>query len=275
MSVRSEVTHDPHHRSHRRMRAAGAPTRHEWIRELGLVLLGLLVYFGVRAATRNSAAEAQAHARSLFHLERTLGIAWEASLQNRILGDHALVTLANWVYIWGHWPVIAVSAVWLFHNRPSGYRMMRTAIFASGAIGMVIFLVYPVAPPRLTGGSGLTDTVTAYSHAYRALQPPALMDRYAALPSLHFGWDLLVGVTLVRFHPLLAVRILGVLMPIAMALAVVLTANHYILDVVVGGVVALAGLAIARVVIRLIDRRARQSLMAASGEGAACTAHHS
>ena len=121
---------------------------------------------------------------------------------------------------------------------------MRTAIFASGAIGMIIFLAYPVAPPRLTG-LGLTDTVTSYSHAYRALQPPSLMDRYAALPSLHFGWDLLVGLTLARFHPRTAVRVLGALMPVAMALAVVMTANHYVLDVVVGGIVAMAGLAIA------------------------------
>jgi PAP2 superfamily protein len=271
LSLRSDVTHHPHHRFHRRARVAGAPTPHEWIRELGLVLVGLLVYFGVRAATRNSAVAAEAHARSLFDLEQRLGIAWEAWLQNLILGDHALVTLANWVYIWGHWPVIAISAAWLFHNRPSGYRLMRTAIFASGAIGMVIFLAYPVAPPRLTAGISMTDTVTTYSHAYRALQPPVLMDRYAALPSLHFGWDLLVGVTLVRFHPRLAVRILGALMPVAMALAVVLTANHYVLDVVVGGVVAMAGLAIARVVIRSNDRRARQSLI--GSEGTACTTH--
>ena len=154
------------------------------------------------------------------------------------------MTLANWVYIWGHWPLIAVSAAWLFLHRPEGYRLMRTAIFASGAIGMIIFLAYPVAPPRLTG-IGLTDTVTSYSHAYRALQPPSLMDRYAALPSLHFGWDLLVGLTLARFHPRTAVRVIGALMPVAMAFAVVVTANHYVVDVVVGGVVAMAGLGIA------------------------------
>ena len=86
---------------------------------------------------------AKAHARSLVHLEQTLGIAREADLQELIIDHHALVTLANWVYIWGHWPLIAVSAAWLFRHRPDGYRLMRTAIFASGAIGMIIFLAYP------------------------------------------------------------------------------------------------------------------------------------
>ena len=171
-----------------------------------LVLAGLLVYFGVRAATDDDAGPAEAHARSLVHLEHTLGIAREGDLQRLIIDHHWLVTLANWVYIWGHWPLIAVSAAWLFRYRPDAYRLMRTAIFASGAIGMIIFLAYPVAPPRLTG-LGLTDTVTSYSHAYRALQPPSLMDRYAALPSLHFGWDLLVGLTLARFHPRTLVRV--------------------------------------------------------------------
>ena len=179
------------------------------------MLAGLLVYFGVRAATDSKAGLAEAHARSLVHLEHKLGIAREGDVQSVIIDHHWLVTLANWVYIWGHWPLIAVSAVWLFRYRPDAYRLMRTAIFISGAIGMIIFLTYPVAPPRLTG-LGLTDTVTRYSHAYRALQPPSLMDRYAALPSLHFGWDLLVGLTLARFHPRTAVRILGALMPVAM-----------------------------------------------------------
>jgi membrane-associated phospholipid phosphatase len=116
--------------------------------------------------------------------------------------------------------------------------------------------------------------VTSYSHAYRALQPPALMDRYAALPSLHFGWDLLVGLTLARFHTRVAVRVLGALMPIAMALAVVLTANHYILDVVVGGIVAMAGLGIAILLIRALDRRAEHLSPDAFEDGVAWSPGH-
>jgi hypothetical protein len=254
MSVRSVLSHARHPRSGGRARMAGEPTRHEWVRELVLVLAGLLVYFGVRAATSDDAANAEAHARSLVRLEETLGIAREGDVQGLVIHHHALVTLANWVYIWGHWPLIAVSAAWLFRHRPEGYRLMRTAIFASGAIGMIIFLAYPVAPPRLTG-IGLTDTVTTYSHAYRALQPPSLMDRYAALPSLHFGWDLLVGLTLARFHPRPAVRVLGALMPVAMGLAVVMTANHYLLDVLVGGIVAMTGLLIASLLVRIREQR--------------------
>jgi membrane-associated phospholipid phosphatase len=273
MSVRSDLSHARHPQSQARDRATREPTPHEWIRELALVLAGLLVYFGVRAATSDDAGPANAHARSIVHLEHVLGIAREGDLQRLIIHHHTLVTLANWVYIWGHWPLIAVSAAWLFRYRPDAYRLMRTAIFASGAIGMTIFLLYPVAPPRLTG-LGLTDTVTSYSHAYRALQPPSLMDRYAALPSLHFGWDLLVGLTLARFHPRTVVRVLGALMPVAMALAVVMTANHYVLDVIVGGMVAMAGLALAMLLVRARDWRSLERRREALGRGAAWSTRH-
>jgi hypothetical protein len=153
MSVRSVLTRQP--RLSSRAGTIAEPTRHEWVREIGLVLAGLLVYFGVRAATDDDAGIAEAHAASVVHLERTLGIAREGDLQGLVIHHHALVTLANWVYIWGHWPLIAVSAAWLFRHRPDAYRLLRTAIFASGAIGMIFFLAYPVAPPRLTG-IGLT-----------------------------------------------------------------------------------------------------------------------
>ena len=177
MSVSSVLSHTPHPHFRVTAREPDGPTRHEWVREILLVLAGLLVYFGVRAATDDKAGLAEAHARSLVHLEHTLGIAREGDVQSVIIDHHWLVTLANWVYIWGHWPLIAISAIWLFRHRPDAYRLMRTAIFISGAIGMIIFLTYPVAPPRLTG-LGLTDTVTRYSHSYRALQPPS-RDRVA------------------------------------------------------------------------------------------------
>ena len=272
MSVRSVISQTRHPDRAGRTRATGGRTRHEWIRELELIAVGLLVYFGVRAATIDRVPAAEAHARSVVHLEHVLAIAREQDLQDLVIHHRALITIANWVYIWGHWPLIAISAIWLFRHRPDAYRLMRTAIFASGAIGMIIFLVYPVAPPRLAG-TGLTDTVTSYSHAYRVLQPPSLEDRYAALPSLHFGWDLLVGLTLARFHPRRSVRVVGVLMPIAMALAVVMTANHYVLDVIVGGLVATTGLVIASRLVHVRYLPAHRSSAGTFRDGATCSTH--
>jgi membrane-associated phospholipid phosphatase len=116
-------------------------------------------------------------------------------------------------------------------------------MFISGAIGLVVFIASPTAPPRLVD-LGLIDTVTDRSSSYRALQPPGLINKYAAMPSLHFGWNLLVGIMLIRTTRRRIVWGFAIGLPAAMALAVVMTANHYVLDVFAGAVVALIGLAL-------------------------------
>jgi hypothetical protein len=115
----------------------------------------------------------------------------------------------------------------------------------SGLIGIVIFATFPVAPPRLYGIE-FVDTVTERSHAYRVLQPPAFTNAYAAVPSLHFGWNLLVGIAWFRVGRSRWWRPAAVLMPAAMAWAVVATANHYVLDVLLGGLIALIGVVVER-----------------------------
>jgi membrane-associated phospholipid phosphatase len=209
--------------------------------EPALFVAGVLAYFLTRGVTEAGYPLAAAHADRLVSLERSLGMDVEAWFQGLVLPHHALVTVANWVYIYGHWPVIVGTAAWLAWRRPDTYRWLRTAMLVSGAIGVVVFVGYPVAPPRLMPDLGIADTVTQHSSAYRVLQPPSFVNQYAALPSLHVGWDLLVGLALLRAGTNRAVKVLAVAAPVAMALAVVVTGNHYLVDVVAGVLVAGAG----------------------------------
>jgi hypothetical protein len=213
--------------------------------EFLLIAIAALTYTGVRALTRGSFAAAEANAEAVLRIEGWLGIAWEEALQGAVIGHQWLVTFANWVYIWGHWPVIAVVAVLLYRSRRDRYYLLRNAIFVSGAIGFLFFAAVPTAPPRLLDGE-LVDTIMRDSSSYRVLQPPSLTNQYAAMPSLHFGWNLLVGIALFGATTRLAVRAVAVATPLAMALAVVVTANHFVLDVLVGGCVVLVGLAVVR-----------------------------
>jgi len=213
-------------------------------RELTIVGLAAAVYVVVRAVTEGSVARAVQNGEAIDRAERSLGIAWEGAAQSLIIGSNFLVALANWVYIWGHWPVIIAAAVALYLRRPAHYRMLRDAVICSGLIGFLCFYAVPTAPPRLAG-LGLDDTVLEQSHAYRTLQPPSLTNQYAAMPSLHFGFNLLVGIILFAAFATLAVRVFAVAMPVAMAFAVVATANHFVLDVVAGMLVACVGLAVA------------------------------
>jgi hypothetical protein len=161
-----------------------------------------------------------------------------------IINRQPLVDLANLVYIGLHWPLIAAVAIWLHARHPTRYVHYRNAMLLSGAVGLIIFATWPVAPPRLADPLFI-DTVVERSDASRVMQPPQLTNQYAAMPSLHLGWNLLIAVALIRESRHLAVRIAGWLTPVAMFLAMVMTANHYILDGVAGVViVALALIAV-------------------------------
>lgn len=215
--------------------------RHAGRRELAVFAAAYLTYFGVRAITQGREPAALAHADAVIDAERAAGIAWEGAVQSVVKGSAVLTDAANFMYMFGHWPVLIVTGVALFHWRRDQYRVLRDACLISGLVGLAIFALYPVAPPRLTD-LPLVDTVTQGAQGYRQIVPPSLVNEYAAMPSFHAGWNLLAGITIFRASRHWAPRTFGVAMPAAMAFAVVATANHYILDVVAGMAIAMAAL---------------------------------
>lgn len=218
-------------------------TRHPGLWQLGIFALAYLVYFGVRAVTQGSSSEALDNARGLIDLEVDVGIAWEGDLQDAVLQTGWIVDLANAVYVYGHWPVIIAGGVLLFRFRPEQYFRLRDACLLSGAIGLVLFGLFPVAPPRLTD-LPLVDTVTQSADGYRQLFPAAMVNEYAAMPSFHAGWNLLLGIVVFSATRNRLIRALAIVGPASMLLAVVVTANHFIADVVVGVLIVLAALAV-------------------------------
>ncbi len=218
-------------------------------RQLALVAAAALAYFGVRGLTEGDVDRARGHAADLLAFERAIGVDAETALQRTVLDHDWLLTTANWVYIWLHWPLLIVTLAWLLIAHRDRYFEFRNAIFVSGAIGLLIYVSLPLAPPRLFSAE-FVDTVTQHSHSYRVLQPPALVNKYAAMPSLHVGWNLLAGIA--WWH---AGRVGGrrrswataaIAMPAAMAWATIATGNHWVLDAFVGSAIALIGLAVAR-----------------------------
>ena len=223
-----------------RVRTGVRTRRHVVGVDVAVVVTGIVVYFGVRGLTAGGPDRAREHALDILALEKTLGLDVEKGVQSAFVDLDAVSTVANWIYIWGHWPVIVATLLWLAtHNRVI-FRRLRNAMIASGGLGLCVYTTYPVAPPRLVG-LGFVDTITESSNSYRVLQPPAFVNQYAAMPSLHVGWDLLVGMALVAVATTWLIRMIGCLMPMLMAAATIVTANHYVLDVLVGAAFGLAG----------------------------------
>jgi hypothetical protein len=211
--------------------------------EVAIIALAAITYVAVREVTEGSPERAIRNAWAVLHLEQQLGIDHERTLVGFAAGNPWVRTAANWVYVWGHWPVIIAVAAWLFVHRRDRYRWLRNAILTSGMISFAFFYAVPLAPPRLAE-LGYVDSITTWSSSYRVLQPPSYANLYAAMPSLHFGWDLLVGIALFTSTSVLALRVFACVMPTLMAFAVIATANHWVLDVVVGLLVVTAAVAI-------------------------------
>lgn len=215
-----------------------------FLEEICLILPAGLLYFSVRGAEHASASLAIEHARQVVTFERAHGILVEPDLQRTIVGHPALVDLVNWIYVWAHWPVILIWVVWMWTRHRDTYPVYRNAVLLSGAAGMIVFALYPLAPPRLFSDLNVVDTVSLRSHSYRVLQPPSLTNLYASMPSLHFGWNLIVGIAIARNARTRLGHLIGVILPIAMFAAIILTANHYVVDGIAGGTLALTALAI-------------------------------
>jgi hypothetical protein len=196
-------------------------------------------YFLVRGATEAKTADAVRNAARLVHVEQLLGLDREHALQALVLPHGWLSEVFTRIYIYGHWPVIALTLGLLAFRAPQVFARTRNAMLLSGSVGLTIFLSLPVAPPRLAG-IGLVDTVDEQSHAYRVLQPAAFTNQYAALPSLHVGWNLLMGLALWAAARRWWLKVLAVAGPLVMATAVVVTANHYLVDVLAGATIATA-----------------------------------
>jgi hypothetical protein len=230
------------------MRALEAPrTRHRWTAvvwdplggwaEVVLVAAAFALYLGVRAVTRASRRRAIADAMRVLSVEHDLHLGWERTIQAWMIGRPGVMPLLNAVYVWVLWPLVVGVLVVLHRRAPGDFVAYRNALIASGLAGLVVFAAFPVAPPRML--DGFVDTVAGLAHTHVVAHPAGLTDEYAALPSFHVGWTALACVAVGAHVRRIALRVLVAVPAVAMAVAVVATANHFVLDGIVGVVMAL------------------------------------
>jgi hypothetical protein len=212
------------------------------IAELASVWAASLLYFIVRGMVIDEPTVANANSHTIIGLEKRLGLFHEASLQGMVVSHDSLVRLANMVYVWWHWPLIVAVMVWLYLKHPADYPLYRNAMLISGCLGLICFALFPAAPPRFLPDFGFQDTVQHRAIFSNILLPPGLTNTYAAMPSLHAGWNLIIGIALFRHATSRPVRLFGIFMPIAMYWAIIVTGNHFILDGLVGDTFAEIGL---------------------------------
>jgi membrane-associated phospholipid phosphatase len=221
-------------------------------------LLLYLSAYGAYSATRWIAAgdvpQATAHAHWIVHVERTLHVGIEASVQ-RALDTGAPIWVLNHLYFVAQFAVVPGALIWLYARSPSVYRALRNTVLATWLIAVPIYALFPVAPPRLAG-IGIIDTISDQSEAsLNSHVATSFYNPFAAVPSLHAGFAFAVGTALAVAARRRWAKGLALLWGPAVTLAVVATGNHFVLDVVAGLLVTGLGFYAGQLGSRLLERR--------------------
>src|SRR5271166_2794626 len=213
---------------------------HGWTDVVRQVCLFGLAYIGYRIArglAEGNANAAFAHARELISLERTLHLFVEPSVQAWASGSRLLMGFSSWLYVSAQTTVTVASLIYLYVRHNRSFYCVRNMFMIGMAIALVGYTVFPTAPPRFMPEWGFIDSVSDFtgvhvSHASASMN--ALFNPYAAVPSMHVAFALMIGWTLARLVRPRPLKILWSAYPFLMVFVIIVTANHFLFDAVLG-----------------------------------------
>jgi hypothetical protein len=203
------------------------------VRELVLVTVVYGVYRLGRLLANGDVTQAFANATRVWGWERAARLPGEASVQALILHREVVQKAVNTFYARVHFPAMIAFLVWMFFRHPAHYVWVRRTLTVLTLAAMVLHLAFPLAPPRMVPAFGLVDTGRVVGPSpYGKVDTHGLANQFAAMPSLHVGWALVIAIGLIaagrnRW------RWLWLAHPAATLFVVVATANHYWLDAIV------------------------------------------
>jgi hypothetical protein len=217
-------------------------------REAVGVVAVYLAYQRGRMLARDQAAEAFANARRVIDFERRLHLFSEGAVQRLIMHYDGLIWLLNHYYVRVHFPLTTAFVIWLFLRHRETYGWVRTWLISVTMIALAIHVAFPLAPPRMLGSHGFIDTLRLDGlHIYSVDPNQSLANQFAAMPSLHFGWSLIIAIAFIaaRRTPWSVVALAH---PAVTLLAIVATANHYWIDAAVALLIVAGTLLVVRAV---------------------------
>jgi membrane-associated phospholipid phosphatase len=210
--------------------------------QLGIWLGFLLAYQLARGLADRGAADALANGRIVIEIERALHTFVERDLQRVVLENDLAVQALNWTYWLSQFAVVGLALLWIYFFRHDAFARVRNWLIATNVLGLLGFVVLPTAPPRMFPDEGFVDTLAnsaAVNHGSALVELAS--NPYAAMPSLHAADALIVGFALASLVRPAWLKLVWTLWPSWVWFSVMVTGNHFWLDVAAG--VAVAGLA--------------------------------
>lgn len=209
------------------------------LRQLVLFAGAYYAYRIVRGAVDGRAASAYEHAREIINLERGLNAFIEPSIQTWANGKEWLIDGASWMYVNSHFTITVSALIFIYLFRNDSFYFVRNMFCMSMAIALLLYFVFPTAPPRFFPEWGFTDSVSSFTHTSPdSGAVDALFNPFAAVPSMHVCFALMIGGSLVRLVRPWPLKVLWAVYPLVVSFVVVATANHWWTDAVLGAAVA-------------------------------------
>jgi membrane-associated phospholipid phosphatase len=222
------------------------------IAQLGIFVLADLLYETVRGVAESNEAVPFENARSIVAAEKSLHIFFEQGLQEWAMNFRILIDFANFMYVNSHFVITTTALVWLYLRHNERFYFVRNMFVVAMGIALVGYTFYPTAPPRMFPEHGFVDTLNAYSDVgHDSSLAKIFINPYAAVPSMHCAFAMMIGGTGVILCRNLISKVLWALWPLLVSWVTIVTANHYWVDAALGWLVALSAALIAQ---RLLAR---------------------
>ncbi len=226
----------------------------KWWLEVALILFFYLIYsfarnqFGSASVSPGKAFE---NAEKIIDLEKSIGTFKELQIQEFFIDWKWFIQFWNVFYGTFHFGVTIFALVWLYIKFPSKYSRQRFFLLSSTGSALIGFSLFPLMPPRLLSNCG--DFGACLSNTYPFIDTLSeigglwsfdsgtmqkVSNQFAAMPSLHFAWAFWCTLALYPILKSQKTKILISIYPLATTFSVIVTANHYWVDLV-GGFVCL------------------------------------
>jgi hypothetical protein len=181
-------------------------------------------------------------AMRIIDFERALHIFIEPSVQAWAENKHVLIDILDWTYLNGHFFITLAAMAFIYFRRNDSFYFVRNVLMISMALALFGYWLYPTAPPRLMPEWGFTDSISQFvtgGSGWTDYTPAgAFVNAYAAVPSMHVCFAVIIGWTMARLASHRTAKIAWSLYPALVTLVVVATANHFLVDVFLGGLTA-------------------------------------
>jgi membrane-associated phospholipid phosphatase len=186
------------------------------------------------------------HARDIVNFERGLHSFVEVDVQRWAIDHSIFIHVANWMYVNSHFLVTTTFLIWLYIARNHAYYFVRNMFMVAMGFALIGYVAFPAAPPRFLPEWGFQDTVADFFGNAASQSASVLYNPYAAVPSMHVAFALMIAVPAIQLVRRRAFKIAWSFYPLLVTFVVISTGNHFWLDAALGAMVAAASAFLAR-----------------------------